>query len=263
MDRDRFLELAAESGLLAADALHTAVSDFLRKSQSPASPLTDAANLGDYLVACELLTPWQREMLLAGRSKEFFLGKFKFLAQLGNDGRKESFLVEDMSANRRAILSFGVEPSDAAATVFEMTVVDEAGHAAPPTAMRSICPSPTTDGSKLRIHRTHLRWFQFGLGTMFWTMLIAALAILLAREHAERERVTRLVRRFEIAREATGDADTYGQELRRVMAQWETTIGEYLDEYGRLLREREQRENEKKDKRPYHIPDALPSRKPQ
>ncbi|HEY1601040.1 MAG TPA: hypothetical protein VGG64_15660 [Pirellulales bacterium] len=167
MDLDRFLELATESGVITADALQQALSEFTAAARARRSEGSPLAAFSDFLVSGNLLTRWQCDMLLAGRSKEFFLGKFKFLKQIGNDGLKETFLAEDMSANRRVILSFGVEATDAAATVFQMRVVDPEESITPATNVHSLPAQPVR-------HRR----FQFGLGTLL--VIMAVLGIVLA-----------------------------------------------------------------------------------
>jgi hypothetical protein len=174
MDLDRFLELAAESGVITADALQQAMSEFMADAGELPSKGSALVPFTDFLVSGNLLTRWQCEMLLAGRSREFLLGKFKFLKQIGNDGRKETFLAEDMSANRRVILSFGVEATDAAATVFQMRIVDPEESNSPSTnAYGAAANAPGFPARRIRHRR-----FQFGLGTLL--VIMSALGIVLA-----------------------------------------------------------------------------------
>ncbi len=120
MDIDRFLQIAVTSGLLGADALRNALDEFMAGARAPASYGSDLVAFGDYLVCHGLLTRWQCQMLFDGRSSEFFLGNFRFLDRIGSDGGRESYLVDDMTTNRRMVLSFKLGPTDMAGTIYEI-----------------------------------------------------------------------------------------------------------------------------------------------
>jgi hypothetical protein len=67
---------------------------------------------------------------MAGRC-DFYFFNFKFLEKDSSGGTKEIFLAEDMVTNRRVVLSFGLHSGDDAATILDMTFVDQAGGTAP------------------------------------------------------------------------------------------------------------------------------------
>jgi hypothetical protein len=120
MNIDRFLQLAVDSRLLGSDALQNALDEFLGGSRAPTSKGSDVVAFSDYLVSRGLLTHWQCRVLIQGRSKEFFLGNFKFLNQIATDGRTESYLVDDLGTNRQLILSFPIRPTDMAGTIYRV-----------------------------------------------------------------------------------------------------------------------------------------------
>ena len=112
---------------------------------------------------------------------------------------------------------------------------------------------------------TRRRWFQFGLGTMFWLMLVFALGILWATERCERQRLSQEVdqlsqriRRYEVVPEAKTNIYAYQQEFARITGEMNTSQQEALAE---MLQLRDEEDASKADKRPYHIPGALPPRK--
>ena len=84
---DDFRSLVQKSGLLTDEQLEA----FLAKSP----PVADEPSaLAHALTAAGLLTAWQRDKLLQGRYKGFFLGKYRILAQLGAGAMGTVFLAE-------------------------------------------------------------------------------------------------------------------------------------------------------------------------
>jgi eukaryotic-like serine/threonine-protein kinase len=86
------------SGLVSESTAHRAE---LRVSELNIPTAADAAR---HLVVEGLLTPFQANHLLAGRYKNFFIGKFKVLQPLGSGGASQVFLCEHtVLKHRRAI----------------------------------------------------------------------------------------------------------------------------------------------------------------
>lgn len=82
-----FREVLLKSGLITADEIDRFAA---QESCSTDQPATLVAAL----VEAKLLTPWQRDKLLEGRHKGFFLGKYRILSQLGAGNMGAVFLAE-------------------------------------------------------------------------------------------------------------------------------------------------------------------------
>ncbi len=95
----KFLELVGKSNLVAPDALSQAL-DELKQHNSGQFP-EDAAEIGEFLIDRNLLTPWQTEKLFELRHKGFFLGKHKLLGHLGSGGMSTVYLAEHTLMRRR------------------------------------------------------------------------------------------------------------------------------------------------------------------
>lgn len=93
---DDLVALVKRSGLVGDDQLER----FL----APGSRPDDPAELADALAQASLLTPWQRDKLLAGRYKGFFLGKYKILAKLGAGAMGNVFLAEHRVMRHRVAI---------------------------------------------------------------------------------------------------------------------------------------------------------------
>ncbi|HEX5102454.1 MAG TPA: serine/threonine-protein kinase [Pirellulaceae bacterium] len=94
---DEFVSLVKRSGLITDDQLQS----FLARSVlPPEDPLAMAGALSD----AGLVTPWQREKLLEGRFKGFFLGKYKVLDQLGAGAMGNVFLAEHRVMRHRVAI---------------------------------------------------------------------------------------------------------------------------------------------------------------
>jgi serine/threonine protein kinase len=72
---------------------------------APKAEQFDASeDLAQALVADNLITPWQNEKLLEGKSKNFFLGRYRILEQLGAGSMGAVFLAEHTVMRHRVAL---------------------------------------------------------------------------------------------------------------------------------------------------------------
>jgi len=85
---DGYLHAVLNSGLLTEDRLN----ETLRAMPMGTAP--DPLSLAARLEASNLLTRWQNELLLAGKYKGFFLGKYRLLSLLGAGGMGQVFHAE-------------------------------------------------------------------------------------------------------------------------------------------------------------------------
>jgi len=98
----RLIELVERSKLVEKDQLLRVLNE-LRRTANP-EQLDDAEFIGAKLVQAELLTRWQRDKLLDGRHKGFFLGKYKLLGHLGHGGMSTVYLAEHVLMQRRVAI---------------------------------------------------------------------------------------------------------------------------------------------------------------
>ncbi len=97
---DKFLELLKRSGLVGKDQLTRALTEIKAEGQT----LEDAEALANRLVDRGLLTRWQANKLLEGKSKGFFLGRYKLLGHIGTGGMSSVYLAEHTLMQRRVAI---------------------------------------------------------------------------------------------------------------------------------------------------------------
>src|SRR5262245_1445411 len=92
-----FVETVRQSGLVP----ETQFQQILTKQEdSPADP----SSLCEELISSGLITPWQRDKLVSGKYRGFFLGKYKLLAELGAGGMGTVFLAEHRIMRHRVAI---------------------------------------------------------------------------------------------------------------------------------------------------------------
>lgn len=99
---DAFLDLVRQSGLVEKDRLVALLRELKRAAGGHS--ITDTDYVAGRLVESELLTRWQADMLLEGRHKGFFLGKYKLLGLLGAGGMSSVYLGEHVLMQRRVAI---------------------------------------------------------------------------------------------------------------------------------------------------------------
>jgi serine/threonine-protein kinase len=99
---EKFLELIRVSGLIDANTL-TQTLVALETSKGPEAK-NDAKTTSEYLVDTGLITRWQADRLLEGRTKGFFLGNYKILRLLGSGGMSSVFLAEHKHMHRQSAI---------------------------------------------------------------------------------------------------------------------------------------------------------------
>jgi serine/threonine-protein kinase len=92
-----FVDLVRRSKLIDEDRL----SLFLDQADDPVG---GSGVVCSRLIEAGLLTPWQSEQLLSGKSQGFFLGKYKVLDKLGRGGMSSVFLAEHLEMGRRVAI---------------------------------------------------------------------------------------------------------------------------------------------------------------
>ena len=99
---DKFLDMVRRSRLVDREQLVRAQADL--KGHAGDAGVVDEKRLADKLVDDGLLTPWQRENLLQGRYKGFFVKKYKLLDLLGAGGMSHVYLAEHTLMRRRVAI---------------------------------------------------------------------------------------------------------------------------------------------------------------
>ncbi len=99
---EKLIELVRKSQLTTAEALDKALEAI--QAENNGQLLEDPVALAKALQHHNLLTHWQCEKLLQGKSRGFFLGKHKLLGHLGSGGMSSVYLAEHTKMHdKRAI----------------------------------------------------------------------------------------------------------------------------------------------------------------
>jgi serine/threonine-protein kinase len=104
---ESFLEYVGRSSLVDADALQTQLA-LLRERN--AGRLPDTGVVATHLIDAGLLTNWQIDKLLLGKTRGYFLGKYKLLRHIGSGGMSSVYLAEHMLMHRQRAIK--VLPKD-------------------------------------------------------------------------------------------------------------------------------------------------------
>lgn len=99
---EKFVELVRRSRLVEEDHLMQAVTD-CRQLHSGVFP-DEPQVIAQQLIDAELLTRWQRDRILEGKYKGFFLGKYKVLGLIGTGGMSSIYLAEHTLIHQRRAL---------------------------------------------------------------------------------------------------------------------------------------------------------------
>jgi serine/threonine-protein kinase len=99
---EKFLDLVQSSGLVEKDRLQALVSQLEKESHGKLP--SDVDEVARRLVAEHLITPWQRDRLLEGKYRGFFLGRYKLLGELGAGGMSKVYLGEHVLMQRRVAI---------------------------------------------------------------------------------------------------------------------------------------------------------------
>ncbi len=95
----KFLELVQRSELVPEERLRSSLHE-LKARQGDAQPV-DADAVAAHLVDADLLTAWQVEKLMNGKSKGFYLGKYKLLGHLGTGGMSRVYLAQHILMDQK------------------------------------------------------------------------------------------------------------------------------------------------------------------
>lgn len=99
---DTLIDLVRRSELVDKDQLSKALAEFEQRHGKEACD--DPERVSRFLLDAGLLTRWQCNKLLEGRSKGFFLGKYKLLDHLGTGGMSAVYLAEHVNMQRRVAI---------------------------------------------------------------------------------------------------------------------------------------------------------------
>ena len=99
---DTFIELVERSGLVEKDRLQALVSQL--KEESGGKLPSDVDEVARRFTSENLVTPWQRDMLLQGKHRGFFLGRYKLLGLVGSGGMSTIYLGEHVLMQRQVAI---------------------------------------------------------------------------------------------------------------------------------------------------------------
>jgi serine/threonine protein kinase len=96
------LDAVERSGLVAKERLNEVLCVLERDVGAEATH--DTLKISAHLTQVGLLTTWQSRQLLEGRSRGFFVGKYKLLNHLGSGGMSSVYLAEHLVMRRRVAI---------------------------------------------------------------------------------------------------------------------------------------------------------------
>ncbi|MBL8825737.1 MAG: serine/threonine protein kinase [Planctomycetaceae bacterium] len=99
---DKFLELLRRSDLVDAKSLDKSLAEL--SAQKGEAALLDGDLVSEHLINAGLITAWQRDKLMEGRHKGFFVGKYKLHSLLGAGGMSHVYLAEHRQMRRRVAI---------------------------------------------------------------------------------------------------------------------------------------------------------------
>ena len=94
---EEFVELVKSSGLIDEAA-------WQRWHAQNSAACSDSQQMAQLLTVAGLITPWQRDKLLEGKNRGFFLGRFKILGQLGAGSMGAVYLAEHTVMRHRVAI---------------------------------------------------------------------------------------------------------------------------------------------------------------
>lgn len=94
MNAKTYVENLQKSQLLEPEAVREAM--LACREANGGEPLSDANEVGLFLIGRGLITKWHHDKLLSGKYRGFFLGKYKLLGHIGTGGMSSVYLAEHM-----------------------------------------------------------------------------------------------------------------------------------------------------------------------
>lgn len=110
---DSFLDLLEKSHLLTAEEFQAACDEYKLRQ------LPSAKHVAQRLVNAQLLTMYQAERLLMGRSRGFLIDRYKVLAILGFGGMGRIYVAEDTTTGQEVALKVLTERHEVDASMLE------------------------------------------------------------------------------------------------------------------------------------------------
>ena len=116
-----FIAMLRKSRLLENDRIDSLVDAF--QSRFEGAPPENPEPLVDFLIEKEALTRWQADKLLSGKSKGFFLGKYKLLRHLGSGGMSSVYVAEHVPDEKRGFYTGWLQTSPTLGIVVSLVVI--------------------------------------------------------------------------------------------------------------------------------------------